>query len=101
MTEIKVSTTLEEINNAPSLSAWESFCDKYGYSYWCMNEGQANSDDVVQISHDDAKNWGLIGETVQSHKYNVDIKNFVKKLFNKGGSIQKNKRNKRKRTLKK
>lgn len=41
--------------------AWEKFCDKYGYNYYCMKEG-ADGDSNVEISLEDAENWGLIDE---------------------------------------
>jgi len=59
--EIKVSITLREISNANYVMGWEKFCDKYGYSYYCMNEG-ADGDVKVEISLEDANDWGLVEE---------------------------------------
>ena len=60
--KIKVIVKLGEISRANYVTAWDKFCDKYGYSYYCMNEG-ADPDKEVQITLEDAENWGLIDET--------------------------------------
>tara|TARA_B100000768_G_scaffold147985_1_gene141753 strand:- start:7738 stop:7932 length:195 start_codon:yes stop_codon:yes gene_type:complete len=60
--EIKIKVRLRDISNANYVGAWEKFCDKYGYNYYCMNEGFADDDLKVEISLNDAENWGLIDE---------------------------------------
>ena len=59
--EIKVKLRLRDISNANYVMAWEKFCDKYGYNYYCMNEG-ADGDTKVEVTLEDAENWGLIDE---------------------------------------
>ena len=59
--EIKVSVKLGDISRANYINAWDNFCDKYGYNYYCINEG-ADSDSKVEISLADAESWGLIDE---------------------------------------
>lgn len=54
-----VSIKLRDIIDCNYMSAWEEFCDKYGYNYYCVNEG-ADDNDEVRITVEDAKNWGLI-----------------------------------------
>ena len=56
---MKIIVTLREISDAPLLNAWDQFCDKYGYSYYCVKEG-ADPSTEIQISFDDAKKWGLV-----------------------------------------
>lgn len=58
--EIKVTVKLGDVLDAPSMSAWESMCEKYGINEWCLNEGRADRDDTVEISLDDAELWGLV-----------------------------------------
>lgn len=59
MAIIQVTTTLQEILNAPYWNSWEDFCEKYGYNVWCINEGRANGDEQVSISMADALLYGL------------------------------------------
>lgn len=62
MTKVTVKTTLGEILHAPYINSWDDFCEKYGYSEWCINEGRAEEDEVVEISLQDAKRYGLLKE---------------------------------------
>jgi len=57
--EIKINITLGEISKARYVSAWDNFCDKYGYNYYCINEG-ADINNKVEITLEDAEKWGLI-----------------------------------------
>lgn len=52
----KISFTLEEIFQSDA--NWDQFCEKYGYSEWCVNEGGGNVE--VQIFVTDAEKYNLI-----------------------------------------
>ncbi len=58
--KIKVETTFRELMNAPYINTWEHFCEKYGYNIYIINEGLVEGEDVVVISFEDAKFYGLI-----------------------------------------
>lgn len=58
--EIKVTIKLGDVLDAPLLGAWEQMCDKYDINEWCLNEGNANSDDTINVSLEDAIRWGLV-----------------------------------------
>ena len=59
--DIKIKITLEQISKANYVTAWDKFCTKYGYNYYCLNEG-ADADSEVEITLEDAENWGLIDD---------------------------------------
>lgn len=59
--KIKIKTTLSEISQAKYVDAWDNFCEKYRYDFYCINEG-ADADIEVEITLQDAENWGLIDE---------------------------------------
>ena len=55
-----VKTTMGEILDAPALGSWDKYCEKYGVNPYCMNEGRAESSTEVEISIEDAQEYGLI-----------------------------------------
>jgi hypothetical protein len=58
--EIKVKVKLGDVLEAPRVGAWGKMCEKYGINEWCLNEGIADSDDTIEVSLEDAENWGLV-----------------------------------------
>ena len=60
--EIKVTVTLGQVLDAPLIGSWEKMCSKYGINEWCLNEGMADSNDTIEISLEDAENWGVVEE---------------------------------------
>lgn len=53
-----ISVTLGEIS---SYGDWESFCKLKGYSYYCMNEGLASREEVVELTIRECCQIGLDG----------------------------------------
>jgi len=39
---------------------WDDYCNLTGLNPYCMAEGQADSDEEVNIDAEQAKQWGLI-----------------------------------------
>lgn len=58
--EIKTTVKLVDVLKAPNCKAWGQMCDKYDINEWCLSEGLADSDDTIQVSLEDAENWGLV-----------------------------------------
>lgn len=57
---INITTTFREILHSPRVGAWDKFCEKYNYNPWMINEGLADPNEKVEISIEDAKEYGLI-----------------------------------------
>lgn len=58
--EVEVTVSLRQVLEAPYCCAWEAMCLKYGINEWAINEGLADYDDTIQISLEDAENWGIV-----------------------------------------
>lgn len=58
--EVTVKVKLSDVLDAPSLTAWQEMCNKYGINEWCLNEGLAKNEDVIKVSLSDAERWGLV-----------------------------------------
>lgn len=58
--DVKVQVRFRDIAQANYINAWDKFCDKYGYNYYCIREGRVESADTVAITLQDAEDWGLI-----------------------------------------
>ena len=58
--DIEVTVKMKDILNAPLISAWDRFCEKYGCNEWAFNEGLGDNNTTVKISLSDAKFYGLI-----------------------------------------
>lgn len=41
-------------------SHWDEFCNWKGWNPWCINEGQADSNEMVLVPVSMAKKWNLI-----------------------------------------
>lgn len=54
---MKIIVTLGEILDK---GYWDDYCEETGLSEWCMNEGQADSDDEVTLTEAQAKKWGFL-----------------------------------------
>lgn len=55
--KITVTVTAQELLDK---GRWSDYCDKYGINPYCINEGRMDSTDEVEISYEDAMNWGFI-----------------------------------------
>lgn len=58
--EIMITVKLGDVIDAPLVNAWAKMCSKYGINEWCLNEGTAISENTIEISLEDAENWGLV-----------------------------------------
>lgn len=53
---MRIVLTLSEVLD--KCNDWDSFCDKEGYSVYCVNEG---GDDIeISLSEEKAKEYGII-----------------------------------------
>lgn len=52
-----IVTTLQEILNA---GEWDKYCEKHGVNPWCINEGLATGEEEVELSIEEAKEYGII-----------------------------------------
>jgi hypothetical protein len=59
-----VKTTMGEILNAPRIGSWDKYCEKNGVNPYCINEGRAESNTEVEISVEEALDYGLIKRSV-------------------------------------
>ncbi len=57
---MKIKLTFGEILNAPRIGSWDRFCKKHDYNVYMINEGLANSEDEIEITTEEAKEYGLI-----------------------------------------
>jgi hypothetical protein len=48
------------ILNAPWISAWDRYCERHGRNPWALNEGLADGDEVVTLSLEEAREYGLL-----------------------------------------
>jgi len=55
--KIKVTITAKE---AIDKGIWDSICAMKGYSVWCVNEGQMDSDHEISLTEAEAKSFGLL-----------------------------------------
>jgi len=53
---MKITVTLREILDA---GYWEEFCEKYGWSLYCVNEGCPDTE-TEEITLKEAKRWDLL-----------------------------------------
>ena len=53
---MRIVLTLEEV--CEKCNDWEIFCEKEGFSEWCVNEG--GGDIEISLSEKKAKEYGLI-----------------------------------------
>ena len=54
MENIKVKVSLKELLDS---NYWEEYCKKYGVNVYCINEGLADSETLVEIDFEDAQSW--------------------------------------------
>jgi len=55
---MRIILTLSEVLD--KCNDWDSFCDKEGYSVYCVNEG---GDDIeISLSEEKAKEYGIINK---------------------------------------
>lgn len=54
---MNISISLRELLDR---GLWDKFCELKGWSIYCLNEGLANSDEVVTLSIDEYKSIGGI-----------------------------------------
>ena len=53
---MSITMTLSEILH--QCNDWDGFCDEFGWSEWCVNEGGC---DITQtLTKDEAKRYGVI-----------------------------------------
>lgn len=55
--KLKVTITAEE---AIDRGIWDSICELKGYSVWCVNEGQMDSDHEISLTEAEAKRLGVL-----------------------------------------
>jgi hypothetical protein len=55
--KMTVSLTAEEVIDR---GLWEEVCDMKGFSVWCVNEGQMDSDEIITFTEEEAKTLRLI-----------------------------------------
>lgn len=53
---MKVTLTLGEIMDK---GRWDEFCELKGWNVYCVNEGQASSDDEVTLTYEELVQLGL------------------------------------------
>lgn len=64
--EVKIPVKLGDILDA---GRWDEVCDKYGLNVWCINEGQADRDDAIDITIADAERYGLLTDDENNNNY--------------------------------
>lgn len=57
---MKVLVTFGEILNAPAIYSWDNFCLRHGYNPYMLNEGLAKKEATVEISLEEAEEYGLL-----------------------------------------
>lgn len=58
--DIKITVKLGDVMDAPLIDSWQKMCAKYGINEWCLKEELAERNDTVNISLEDAENYGII-----------------------------------------
>lgn len=56
---MKITVTAREILDR-GVDVWDKFCDKHGYSPWCMKDGLMSSDEEFSLSKEEAIEYGFI-----------------------------------------
>ena len=59
---MKIVVTAREIMDAPLISSWDHFCDRQGINPWCINEGLMDDDETFELTEEEARFYGLLGE---------------------------------------
>ncbi len=59
---ITINVTLGDIIHSPNPDAWDKFCDLRGWCVWILNEGKAETSETVDITIDEAIEYGLLGK---------------------------------------
>ena len=57
---MKITITAGELGDK---GLWKDFADRYGYCGWALNEGRIKADDELQITNEDAREWGLLPDS--------------------------------------
>jgi hypothetical protein len=57
---MKVVTTPKEIMDAPLVGSWDIVCDELGLNPWCVNEGQMESKERIELPVALAQRIGLL-----------------------------------------
>jgi len=48
------------VQNICNHGAWDEYCEAYGINVWARNEGLMSEDEVVSITADEAREWGIV-----------------------------------------
>ena len=54
--KITIECTAKEIIDS---GHWDDYCEKYGTNVWAVNEGLMDSDEKLEITREEAEEWGF------------------------------------------
>lgn len=56
---------------------WDKYCDVTGTDHWCINEGKADADELIELTMEEAIKVGLLVEQKTYVQFDRDDKTMV------------------------